>query len=78
VGLHKVFLSMIPEPVDDSHSAADACSEPSRHARHRRHRHRRSLYRNWIRPYRRELRTIILLCIFVLAAYLLWQVLAAS
>jgi hypothetical protein len=67
---------MNPEPVDDSHSAVNDHSQPPEHARHRRHHHRRSLYRTWIRPYRREIRTILLLCVFVLAAYLLWQALA--
>jgi hypothetical protein len=74
--LHQVFLSMIPERVDDSHSADNTYPRPSRRSRRRRHRQR--FYRDWIRPYRRQLRTVFLLCVFVIAAYLLWNALAAS
>ena len=72
--LRKVFLSMTPERAD---SATNPYSEPLQSSRRRRH-HRRSFYTLWIRPYRRELRTILLFCLVVIATYLLWDAVVAN
>ncbi len=68
---------MTPERADDSHSATNSYSEPLQSSRRRRH-HRRSFHTVWIRPYRRELRTILLFCLVVIATYLLWNAVAAN
>jgi hypothetical protein len=76
--LHQVFLLMLPQPVEDSHSSTGDHSSETQHGTRRRRHHRRSFYSLYIRPYKRELRTVILFCIFVAVTYWIWNTLAAN
>ena len=69
---------MFPQRIEDSYNTgSERPPEPQQETRRRRH-HRRSFYSQYIRPYRRELRTAILFCIFVFITYLIWNLLAAN
>ena len=67
---------MIPERVDESHSAAEVHSPERRRVRRHRRQNRRSWFNELIRPYRRELKSFALLCAVVAVMYLIWNMVA--
>ena len=69
---------MLPQRVEDSHNSAGDHSAETQHRTRRRRHHRRSIYYLYIRPYKRELRTAILFCLFVVLTYWIWNTLAAN